>query len=230
MKKLLNSKRFRITIIAGLVITVLTVIIILTITGEKENVVLSANKNTQTSEVTVEEYSENDEAISMLDESNVFETEIKATAVNDSNIEPEQIDEVKETDEEEPTEKPTQDASQDENQDIEENEENDTTITPDVNPDEEQVEDGSGRVLDDPDETAMYKDPDHEEDDPPQAVGAKMVDGVAVPMTNAEVDEFLRKIYATQSLEEYIALLDTIVYLNTPIDSTRLVWHESYQE
>lgn len=79
-----------------------------------------------------------------------------------------------------------------------------------------------------PDAVAMYKDPDHEETDPPQVVGAKWVNGEAVPMTVKEVDEFLIKVYATQTQEEYEALMDSIVYFNVGIDTTKLVWSDSY--
>ncbi len=221
-------------------IVTITLILNLAGTEKKEDILLSENTNTQTSEVNVDEsiknddtismldeFIKNDDTISMLDESDTFKTEIETTVVDDSDIEPEEIDE------EEPIVKPTQDASQDGNQDIKESgedDEKDTTPTPDTNQNEEQDEDETDADISDPDEVAEYRDPDHEEDDPPQTVGAKWVDGVAVPMTNAEVDAFLKKIYATQSLEEYEALIDTVVYFNVGIDSTRLIWQDNYQE
>lgn len=80
--------------------------------------------------------------------------------------------------------------------------------------------------IEDQDSIATYKDPDHEEDDPPEVVGAKWVNGEAVPMTVAEVDEFLRQIYACETKEEFEALMDTVAYFNVGLDVSKFLWYE----
>ena len=54
---------------------------------------------------------------------------------------------------------------------------------------------------------------------------AMWVNGEIVPMTRAQTAEFLKKLYACKTKEEYSAMLETIAYYNGGIDMSRFPWY-----
>lgn len=70
-----------------------------------------------------------------------------------------------------------------------------------------------------------------ETDTAAEGAAAKWVNGVAVPMSKAEIEEFLEELYACQTQEEYEDMLKTLAYLNGGIDLSPFEWYwESLDE
>lgn len=72
-----------------------------------------------------------------------------------------------------------------------------------------------------PEEDDRYIETDNAAED----AAAKWVNGVAVPMSKAEIATFLDELYACETQAEYEDMLDTLAYYNGGIDLSKFEWY-----